>query len=194
MGPDHQVGITRLRRELSLRLPPARLLEFTMDGGGDAAPRICVPDDPALTDQPLPAREVAAIAASLLRASYVFPDRAEQAATVIETRLAAGEYDDLDEATLAERLTRQMYEICADKHLRVRVTPPRPVRPEPRGPATPGPRRREQERGTRATTGSSGSSGWTATSATWTCAGSLTRATARRPSPPPWNWSPARTH
>ena len=143
----HETAMRRLRRELSLRLPPARLLEFTMDGGGDAAPRICLPDDPALADQPLPGREVAATAASLLRASYVFPERAEQAAAVIETRLAAGEYDELDEGTLAERLTRQMYEICADKHLRVRVTPPRPVRPEPGGPARPGPWWREQERG-----------------------------------------------
>ena len=152
----YQTGMRRLRRELSLRLPPARLLEFTMDGGGDAAPRICLPDDPALADQPLPGREVAATAASRLLARSVFPDRAEQAAVAIETRLAAGEYDELDEGTLAERLTRQMYEICADKHLRVRVTPPRPVRPEPgdparpgpgRGPAGPGARRREQERG-----------------------------------------------
>ena len=59
----HETGMRRLRRELSLRLPPARLLEFTMDGGGDAAPRICLPDDPALADQPLPGREVAATAA-----------------------------------------------------------------------------------------------------------------------------------
>ena len=42
----HQTGMKRLRRELSLRLPEARLLEFTMDGPGGTA-RITMPDDPA---------------------------------------------------------------------------------------------------------------------------------------------------
>ena len=69
----------------------------------------------------------------------MFPDRAEQAATAIEARLAAGEYDDLDEDTLAERLTGQLHEICADKHLRVRTMPPhgpaRAARPARAGPA-----------------------------------------------------------
>ena len=125
----HRVGMRRLRRELSLRLPEARLLEFTVDGDS----RISLPDDPELTHAPLPPREAVAIALSQLRASYVFPDRAEQAATAIEARLAAGEYDDLDEDTLAERLTGQLHEICADKHLRVRSMPPH-ARREPPGP------------------------------------------------------------
>jgi hypothetical protein len=61
----------------------------------------------------------------------VFPDRAEQAAAAIEARLAAGEYDDLDEGALAERLTSQLYEICADRHLRIRVGGARRHRPAP---------------------------------------------------------------
>jgi Peptidase family S41/N-terminal domain of Peptidase_S41 in eukaryotic IRBP len=126
----HEAGMKRLRRELSLRLPEARLLEFTVDDAGDpdGAVRITMPDDPALTSAPLSAREIVETTLGLLRASYVFPDRAEQAATAIEARLAAGEYDDLDEAALTERLTAQLDEICADKHLRVRTMPPRSAR------------------------------------------------------------------
>ena len=46
----HETGMKRMRRELSLRLPEASLLEFTVDQEGDpeGAPRITMPDDPAL--------------------------------------------------------------------------------------------------------------------------------------------------
>jgi hypothetical protein len=128
----HQLGMRRVRRELSLRLPEARLLEFTAATGDPAAaPRITMPHDPELAGEPLTVSEIVATAVSLLRASYVFPDRAEQAAAAIEARLAAGEYDDLDPEALAGRLTEQLDEVCQDKHLRVRVRPPRPARPEP---------------------------------------------------------------
>ena len=200
----HQAGMRQIRRELSLRLPPARLLEFTVNGASDtsAAARITMPDDPALTAEPLPARELVEAALVLLRSSYVFPDRAEQAATAIEARLAAGEYDGLDEESLAERLTAQLSEACADKHLRVQMMPPLAVRREPAGPADrqepggpgpgPGPGPGGGSGGTRATTAFSASSGWRATSAIWTCAGSLTRQTPARPSPRRWNSSPER--
>jgi len=83
-------------------------------------------------------------ALALLRANYVFPELAEQAATAVEARLAAGEYDDLDEVTLTERLTSHLREVCEDKHLGLRLgggPPPGPRGPEPgRGPE---PRRRE---------------------------------------------------
>jgi Peptidase family S41/N-terminal domain of Peptidase_S41 in eukaryotic IRBP len=140
----HEAAMKRVRRELSLRLPEARLLEFTVEdvGDPDTAPRITMPDDPALTSAPLSAREIVETTLALLRRNYVFPDRAEQAATTIEARLAAGEYDDLDETALAERLTSQLDEICADKHLRVRAMPPRPPRP---GRAGPGPGRPARE-------------------------------------------------
>jgi Peptidase family S41/N-terminal domain of Peptidase_S41 in eukaryotic IRBP len=113
----HQGGIDAIRRELSLRLPAARLLEFTFDQPG--APRISVPDDGSLAVEQLSGREIVTKALELLRANYVFPEQAGQAATAIEARLEAGEYDDLDEVTLTERLTRDLQEITGDRHLRV---------------------------------------------------------------------------
>jgi C-terminal processing protease CtpA/Prc len=59
-------------------------------------------------------------ALALMCANYVFPEKAEKAAAAIRTRLDVGEYDDLGEEALGERLTEQLYEVCADKHLRVR--------------------------------------------------------------------------
>jgi hypothetical protein len=117
----HQEGIDAIRRELSLRLPAARLLEFTIDFPGDqpGAPRISVPDDGSLAAEQLSGREIVTKALELLRANYVFPEQAGQAATAIEARLEAGEYDDLDEITLTERLTRDLQEITGDRHLRV---------------------------------------------------------------------------
>src|SRR5947209_3454535 len=56
-----------------------------------------------------------------LLGKYIFPDRAEEAAAAIRRRLAAGEYEGLDEAALGERLTAELFEVCQDKHLRVRV-------------------------------------------------------------------------
>jgi hypothetical protein len=141
----HQVGMRRMRRELSLRLPEARLLEFVAETGDPAAAhRITMPHDPELADEPLATGEIVATAVSLLRASYVFPDRAEQAAAAIEARLAAGEYDDLDLEALAGRLTEQLEEVCQDKHLRVRVRSPRPARP---GSPEPGPGRQRPGHG-----------------------------------------------
>jgi C-terminal processing protease CtpA/Prc len=57
----------------------------------------------------------------IVRDKYIFPNKAEKAAVVIETRLAAGEYDRLDEMTLGARVTEQFFAMCADKHLRLRV-------------------------------------------------------------------------
>jgi peptidase S41-like protein len=117
----HQGGIDAIRRELSLRLPAARRLEFTIDSPGDqpGAPRISVPDDGSLAAEQLSGREIVTKALELLRANYVFPEQAGQAAAAIEARLEAGEYDDLDEITLTERLTRDLQETTGDRHLRV---------------------------------------------------------------------------
>src|ERR1700745_627540 len=78
----HQAGIEEFRRELSLRLPSARLLEFTYDSPGDepGAARIGVPDDGSLAAEQLSGREIVTKAMELLRANYVFPDEAERAA------------------------------------------------------------------------------------------------------------------
>ena len=126
---EHQARMSQLRRELSLRLPPARLLEFAVEDASGAATvaRITMREDPALLGEPMPPREAVAAVLRLLRERYVFPERAEQAAAAIEARLAAGEYDDLSDIILADRLTRQLHEACADKHLRVRLRPQRPL-------------------------------------------------------------------
>jgi hypothetical protein len=131
----HRAGMDTIRRELSLRLPSARLLEFTFDDPGETTPRITMPDDGSLAAEQMSGRDIVTTSMLLLRANYVFPEVAEQAATAVEARLAAGEYDNLDEITLTELLTRHLQEVTGDKHLRLRLggSPPE------RGPGGPGP-------------------------------------------------------
>jgi peptidase S41-like protein len=128
----HQQGMDTFRRELSLRLPAARLLEFTVEGAD--APRISVPDDGSLAAEQPSGREIVAKAMELLRANYVFPDQAERAAAAIEVRREAGEYDDLDEITLTGRVTGHLQELTGDRHLRMGLGGPGPgPRREPGG-------------------------------------------------------------
>ena len=139
----HQAGMDTLRRELSLRLPSARLLEFTFDDPGAATPRVAMPDDGSLAVEQMSGREIVTTALALLRANYVFPELAEQAATAVEARLEAGEYDHLDEITLTELVTRHLREVCEDKHLAVRLggrPPGPPPGPGPEPGPEPGPR------------------------------------------------------
>jgi len=56
-------------------------------------------------------------AMDVFAANYVFPDKARAAAEVIRAR----DYSGLDESELAERLTADLFELCQDKHLRVRI-------------------------------------------------------------------------
>ena len=144
----HQAGMDELRRELSLRLPAARLLEFTFDDPGTATPRIAMPDDGSLAAEQMSGREIVTTALSLLRANYVFPELAEQAAAAVEARLTAGEYDHLDEITLTELVTRHLQEVCEDKHLALRLGggPPPGRGPEPERAPEPG---RDPEPGAR---------------------------------------------
>ena len=128
----NRTRLKTLRRELSARLPEAGLLEFTFDDPDPATPRIELPDD----GEPMSGRDIVTTALELLRASYVFPEVADRAATAVEARLAAGEYDDLDAPALADRLTGHLNEICDDKHLRVWA--PRGPRPGGPGPGAPG--------------------------------------------------------
>jgi hypothetical protein len=133
----HQAGMDEMRRELSLRLPAARLLEFTFDDPGPATPRITMPDDGSLAAEQMSGREIVTTAMALLRANYVFPEVAERAATAVEARLAAGEYDDLDEITLTELVTRHLQDVTGDLHLRLRLgggPGPRPGGTRPDGP------------------------------------------------------------
>ena len=120
----HQQGMDTFRRELSLRLPAARLLEFTVEGAD--APRISVPDDGSLAAEQPSGREIVAKAMKLLRANYVFPDQAERAAAAIEARLEAGEYDGLDEITLIGLVTEHLQELTGDRHLRMGLGGPGP--------------------------------------------------------------------
>jgi hypothetical protein len=104
-----------------------------------------MPDDGTLAAEQMSGREIVTTALALLRANYVFPELAEQAATAVEARLAAGEYDNLDEITLTELLTSHLQEATGDKHLRVRLgggPGPRPGGPGPGGGPRPGPGRR----------------------------------------------------
>jgi hypothetical protein len=134
----HREQMEELRRELSLRLPSAGLVEFTSDAAD--APVITMPDDGSLAAEQLSSREIVIKALALLRENYVFPELAEQVATAVEMRLAAGEYDSLDEITLTELLTSHLQETSGDRHLRVQLGGARgPGRREPgRGPGEPG--------------------------------------------------------
>ena len=130
----HQARLAALRHELSLRLPSARRLEITFEPAGQDTPTLVLTVDEAPGQRPSP-REIVGTALTLLRAHYVFPERAEQAATAVQEKIDAGDYDQLDEITLARRLTDDLYQVCGDKHLNVRLGGRGPGRD---GPARPG--------------------------------------------------------
>ena len=106
-----------------------------------------MPDDGTLADEQLSGREIVTTALALLRANYVFPELAEQAAVAVEARLAAGEYDDLDEITLTE-LAHQPPKRGLRGQAPAGAAPPRSwPRPGPPGPGPgPGPTRPEPAR------------------------------------------------
>ena len=107
-------------------------------------------DDGSLAAEQMSGREIVTTALALLRANYVFPERAEQAAAAVEARLAAGEYDDLDEITLTELADQppagshrgQAPEIAARRRSRPRRSRPRRSRPRRSRPGGPGRRSR----------------------------------------------------
>jgi hypothetical protein len=141
----NRAAMEEMRRELSLRLPSARLLEFTFDDPATATPRISVPDDGSLAAEQMSGPEIVTTALALLRANYVFPEVAERAAAAVEARLAGGEYDDLDEITLTELVTRHLQDVTGDKHLRLRLGGGPGPRPDGPGPRRGGPRPDETE-------------------------------------------------
>ena len=63
-------------------------------------------------------------ALAVLCANYIFPEKAAEAAAAIRARRAGGEYAGLDEEALAERVTTDLFAVCADKHLRIRARNP----------------------------------------------------------------------
>jgi retinol-binding protein 3 len=70
--------------------------------------------------------------AKAMRDSYAYPELGKKAAAAIEGKLKAKDYDSLTEGPqLAERLSKDLNEICKDAHLRVRYSPETlPVRKE----------------------------------------------------------------
>jgi hypothetical protein len=58
-------------------------------------------------------------AAARLEASYVFPARAQEAASLLRRNADAGTYDDLQANALAERITADLSSVLHDKHVRV---------------------------------------------------------------------------
>ncbi|MDP3737059.1 MAG: S41 family peptidase [Hyphomonadaceae bacterium] len=80
---------------------------------------------------------VVAKAADALRNRYIFPDVGEKAAAKLEASLAAGAYKDLAQpGAFAEQLTKDLYEVAKDKHMRVSAPGPRPA---PAGASAPQP-------------------------------------------------------
>ena len=74
-------------------------------------------------------REVVAGAGRLLTERYVFADKGDACATLLQERLDAGAYDAIDDASaFAQALTRDLQNLTHDKHLRVLLQ-----RPERRG-------------------------------------------------------------
>jgi hypothetical protein len=56
----------------------------------------------------------------LLMVNYVFPDRAAQAKVKITSALAAGDYDEIADASIfAQRLTADLQAVTHDKHMRI---------------------------------------------------------------------------
>ena len=133
----HRHEMAELRREVSLRLPSARVIEFTFEGAG--APRITMADDGSQAGEQMSGREIVAAALALLRANYVFPDLAEQVAAAVEARMEAGEYDHLDVIALTDLVTTHLQEASDDRHLALRLgggprRPERDPREEPEPP------------------------------------------------------------
>jgi len=63
--------------------------------------------------------QVVARCADLVAEQFVLPDTGERAAALLRSRSAAGAYDDLDPASLAEALSADLHDVAHDLHLRV---------------------------------------------------------------------------
>jgi C-terminal processing protease CtpA/Prc len=73
-----------------------------------------------------------------LKATYVFPETANNMVQAIDSHVAAGQYDAITSAkALARRLTADLRDVCHDKHLRVRYSaetlPGEPAQGQPAG-------------------------------------------------------------
>jgi C-terminal processing protease CtpA/Prc len=70
-------------------------------------------------NDPVDASTLVAAIEEKLTALYIFPERAAQAITLLRTNLAVGVYETLVGPDLCERLSADLFETCADKHLRL---------------------------------------------------------------------------
>ena len=105
---------------------PYKIKSVALEMGGDGEPG---------DESPLDAETRADVIERLakeLRAKYVYPKVGEEMATTIEKSVAEDDYVDIDDVhSFATKLTDQLREICADKHLRVRAGTPRQPRRSP---------------------------------------------------------------
>ena len=93
---------------------PHRIKSIGVTLGGDSD----VDTSPLTAEQRKVAIETMA---NELRAKYVFPKVGEKMAVSVESSLKNGDYKEIESAgEFAEVLTKQLREICKDKHLRVR--------------------------------------------------------------------------
>jgi len=72
----------------------------------------------------LDVNELIAELAADIRDNYVFPDKADEAADMLETNAKAGKYEGLAEVELAQRLTADLQALTRDRHFSVRLAPP----------------------------------------------------------------------
>jgi peptidase S41-like protein len=78
------------------------------------------PNQPDMTVDASVVGNTITLLAKGLRSAYVFPDVGEKVAAMLEQRQARGEYAAVSSAkALSELVTRQMFELTRDKHLRL---------------------------------------------------------------------------
>ena len=117
VNAEHRDDFLRFRFELEPDAPHG-LLAIYIEGGGPR-PRKAVAVSSPLMDAKMRGDTVERIA-EVLEESYVFAEVGSRMAGALRTNLSAGQYADLDRApALARRLTRDLRDICHDRHLRV---------------------------------------------------------------------------
>jgi hypothetical protein len=116
-----------------MRSPTATVLAWIVIVSCAAAHRPLRAQAPAPIDA-AERRTVVEQIGTLLKDNYVFPDVAQKSADHLASKLTAGEFNSLTDATaFAERLTKELQSINHDKHMRVRLVPAqqRMQRPDP---------------------------------------------------------------
>jgi C-terminal processing protease CtpA/Prc len=63
--------------------------------------------------------DIVEAALARITAGYVFPERADAIGAAIRRRMVDGEYEQLTDTELCEKVTAHLQEVCPDKHLRL---------------------------------------------------------------------------